>query len=126
MSRARGLFVTGTDTGVGKTVVACALVRALRGRGVDAGAMKPELSDFPINDMLRQLKLEFEPLAVDKGLSLTVIASSAENIASRNAARFSSENAFTRYQERKRVAERKHSSTVRHDRQAPLKLSCSG
>ena len=36
-----GFFVTGTDTGVGKTVVACALVRALRGRGVDAGAMKP-------------------------------------------------------------------------------------
>ena len=33
--------MTGTDTGVGKTVVACALVRALRGRGIDAGAMKP-------------------------------------------------------------------------------------
>ena len=40
-SPARGLFVTGTDTGVGKTVVSCALVRALRERGVDAGAMKP-------------------------------------------------------------------------------------
>jgi len=37
----RGFFVTGTDTGVGKTVVACALVRALRGRGLDVGAMKP-------------------------------------------------------------------------------------
>ncbi len=37
----RSLFVTGTDTGVGKTVVACALVRALRAAGVDAGAMKP-------------------------------------------------------------------------------------
>ena len=37
----RGLFVTGTDTGVGKTVVACTLVRALRGRGVDVGVMKP-------------------------------------------------------------------------------------
>jgi len=37
----RGIFVTGTDTGVGKTVVACALVRALRARGIDAGAMKP-------------------------------------------------------------------------------------
>jgi len=36
-----GCFVTGTDTGVGKTVVACALVRGLRARGVDAGAMKP-------------------------------------------------------------------------------------
>jgi dethiobiotin synthetase len=38
---ARGVFVTGTDTGVGKTVVACALVRALRVRGIDVGAMKP-------------------------------------------------------------------------------------
>ncbi len=38
---ARGFFVTGTDTGVGKTVVACALLRGLRARGVDVGAMKP-------------------------------------------------------------------------------------
>jgi dethiobiotin synthetase len=37
----RGWFVTGTDTGVGKTVVACALLRALRARGIDAGGMKP-------------------------------------------------------------------------------------
>jgi dethiobiotin synthetase len=37
----RGCFVTGTDTGVGKTRVACALVRGLRRRGIDAGAMKP-------------------------------------------------------------------------------------
>ena len=37
----RGVFITGTDTGVGKTVAACALVRALRGRGVDVGVMKP-------------------------------------------------------------------------------------
>ena len=37
----RSIFVTGTDTGVGKTVVSCALVRGLRARGVDVGAMKP-------------------------------------------------------------------------------------
>lgn len=37
----RGFFVTGTDTGVGKTVVACELLRRLRARGLDAGAMKP-------------------------------------------------------------------------------------
>jgi len=41
VSRARGVFVTGTDTGVGKTVVACALLRGLRARGIDVGAMKP-------------------------------------------------------------------------------------
>lgn len=37
----RGVFVTGTDTGVGKTLVACALIRGLRHRGVDVGGMKP-------------------------------------------------------------------------------------
>lgn len=37
----KGLFVTGTDTGVGKTVVTASLVRLLRQRGIDAVAMKP-------------------------------------------------------------------------------------
>ncbi|APV48435.1 dethiobiotin synthase [Betaproteobacteria bacterium GR16-43] len=37
----RGVFVTGTDTGVGKTVAACALVHALRGLGVRVAPMKP-------------------------------------------------------------------------------------
>ena len=36
-----GCFVTGTDTGVGKTLVACALLRALRARGIDAAGFKP-------------------------------------------------------------------------------------
>jgi dethiobiotin synthetase len=40
-SSARGLFVTGTDTGVGKTVVAAAIVAALRGRGAPVRALKP-------------------------------------------------------------------------------------
>ena len=38
---ARGLFVTGTDTGVGKTRVGCTLLAAARRRGCDVGAMKP-------------------------------------------------------------------------------------
>jgi dethiobiotin synthetase len=37
----RGCFVTGTDTGVGKTVLAAALAAALRGRGLRVGAFKP-------------------------------------------------------------------------------------
>ena len=40
----RGLFVTGTDTGVGKTEVAAALVAGWRARGLDVGAMKPAQS----------------------------------------------------------------------------------
>jgi dethiobiotin synthetase len=37
----RGCFVTGTDTGVGKTVLAAALVAALRAGGVRVAAHKP-------------------------------------------------------------------------------------
>jgi dethiobiotin synthetase len=35
------LFVTGTDTGVGKTLIACALLHRLRSRGLRALGMKP-------------------------------------------------------------------------------------
>jgi dethiobiotin synthetase len=40
-----GLFVLGTDTGVGKTIAAAAVAAALLDRGVDAGYMKPVGSD---------------------------------------------------------------------------------
>jgi dethiobiotin synthetase len=40
----RGLFITGTDTGVGKTVVAAALAIVLRERGRDVGVFKPVAS----------------------------------------------------------------------------------
>jgi dethiobiotin synthetase len=36
-----GLFVTGTDTGVGKTYVSAGIATALKRRGVDVGVMKP-------------------------------------------------------------------------------------
>lgn len=36
-----GIFVTGTDTGVGKTLAACALIHALRARGLRVAPMKP-------------------------------------------------------------------------------------
>jgi dethiobiotin synthase len=37
----RGVFVTGTDTDVGKTVVSALLVRALRASGASVSALKP-------------------------------------------------------------------------------------
>ncbi|MEC4686349.1 MAG: dethiobiotin synthase [Nitrospirota bacterium] len=37
----RGVFITGTDTGVGKTIIAAAITRALKMRGVNVGVMKP-------------------------------------------------------------------------------------
>ena len=40
-SRPRGVFVTATDTGVGKTLVTSALVMCLTQRGIDVGVMKP-------------------------------------------------------------------------------------
>lgn len=56
----RGLFVTGTDTGVGKTVVAASILAALRHRGERVSAFKPVLTgtdepadaDWPPDDAL--------------------------------------------------------------------------
>ncbi len=56
----RGCFVTGTDTGVGKTVLAAAIVAALRSRGVAARPLKPVITglddppgdDWPPDDEL--------------------------------------------------------------------------
>ena len=44
------LGVTGTDTGVGKTVVTCALAAALRRRGLTVAAMKPVESGVEFDD----------------------------------------------------------------------------
>jgi len=41
---ARGWFITGTDTGVGKTLVSCALLHALAARGARVAGMKPVAS----------------------------------------------------------------------------------
>ncbi|MGO9612977.1 MAG: dethiobiotin synthase [Dissulfurispiraceae bacterium] len=38
---AKGVFITGTDTGVGKTFAAAVLIRALIKKGIKVGAMKP-------------------------------------------------------------------------------------
>ena len=40
----RGIFITATDTGVGKTVVACAILRVLTRAGMRAVGMKPVAS----------------------------------------------------------------------------------
>ncbi len=43
-----GLFVTGTDTGVGKTLITAGLAHALRAMGIDVGVMKPVETGCPI------------------------------------------------------------------------------
>lgn len=47
----RGCFVTATDTGVGKTVVAAAIAAALRSRGAAVAAFKPVMTgaDEPVD-----------------------------------------------------------------------------
>ena len=37
----KGIFITGTDTGVGKTVITAALALSLKNSGLDVGVMKP-------------------------------------------------------------------------------------
>ena len=43
---------------------------------LDAGALKPEFSVFPLDDLLRSIKIEFEPAAREKNLEFHVIQSS--------------------------------------------------
>jgi dethiobiotin synthetase len=43
-----GLFVTGTDTGVGKTLITAGFARAMRAQGIDVGVMKPVETGCPI------------------------------------------------------------------------------
>ncbi len=53
MSNAPGLFITGTDTGVGKTYVACLIARSLRAAGLRVGVYKPAASGcLPQGDTL--------------------------------------------------------------------------
>ena len=40
---------------------------------LDTGAMKPEMTDFRIDELLRQLEVEFAPLAREKGLDLDFV-----------------------------------------------------
>jgi dethiobiotin synthetase len=45
-----GVFITGTDTGVGKTLCACALIHALVDRGIDVMPMKPVAAGAVVHD----------------------------------------------------------------------------
>lgn len=46
----RRLFVSGSHTDVGKTYVACAILRAARARGLSVDALKPVVSGFDAHD----------------------------------------------------------------------------
>ncbi len=56
----RGVFVTGTDTGVGKTVVAAGLAWLLRKKGIDIAVMKP----FATGDKLYSKRFKSEDTSI--------------------------------------------------------------
>ena len=60
-----GCFVTGTDTGVGKTVIAAAIVAALTARGLDVAPVKPVVTGLDEPDPDRPL--DHELLAIATG-----------------------------------------------------------
>lgn len=41
ISKYKGIFITGTDTGVGKTFIACIIAQELRKKSISVGVMKP-------------------------------------------------------------------------------------
>jgi dethiobiotin synthetase len=69
-----GIFVTGTDTGVGKTLVSCALLRAFAGRGLRAVGMKPVAAGCQLRDG------RWENEDVDALLAASSVAATADDI----------------------------------------------
>ena len=55
----KSIFITGTDTDVGKTCVTASIARLLRENGVDVGVMKPFASGVDANSDGIQMMLEF-------------------------------------------------------------------
>ena len=84
-----GLFVTGTDTGVGKTVVTGGIVAALRARGHDVGVAKPlqsgALADDPTGDAMLLREWTGVPETADEIAPYSFSAALAPSVArSRN------------------------------------------
>jgi len=75
LTQARGIFVTGTDTGVGKTVVAAGLVTAFRQRGINVGVMKPiSTGGVRRRELLLSADAEFLAHVADAPESMRVIS----------------------------------------------------
>jgi dethiobiotin synthetase len=74
----RGVFVTGTDTGVGKTVLAGALVAALRAQGEPVRALKPVLTGLDVDGGQRDDELLARCAGVDaEGITLARFGAAA-------------------------------------------------
>lgn len=51
---------------------------------LDTGALKPAMSTFPLDELMRQIETDFQPLAKSKGLSLRMIGTSIHVRTDRN------------------------------------------
>jgi len=85
-----GIFITATDTGVGKTIVSAGLVMALRQRGLNVGYMKPVETGCPVVDgevLARDARFVREVTGIRDDLELVcpyrLKAEAAPSIASR-------------------------------------------
>jgi dethiobiotin synthetase len=69
----QGVFITGTDTGVGKTTVSATIIRLLRHQGMSVGAMKPFETGCALTEGRRQ-KPEARQLLPADGMFLKEMA----------------------------------------------------
>jgi dethiobiotin synthetase len=105
-----GLFITGTDTGVGKTVIAAGLAAYLKSRGVKVAVMKPiQTGGKPVNGGLvsEDLELLAKAAAIDESRELLnqycLSLASAPNLAARVAGiKIDPERIIRAYQKLKR------------------------
>ena len=75
LPKMRGLFVTGTDTGVGKTLVAGGIARLLRDEGLKVGVFKPVATGCREQyEGLVNADSEFLRMCSDCDLELSVIS----------------------------------------------------
>jgi dethiobiotin synthetase len=67
---ARGIFITGTDTGVGKTYVACLLIEALKKSGLRVAVMKPVAAGIEADGVNEDVRLLMTAANVQAPLEL--------------------------------------------------------
>lgn len=85
----KACFVTGTDTGVGKTAVACALLAAARERGMSTAAVKPVAAGCDVDgrnedaiSLLQHISLDLDyaqvnPVALEPAIAPHIAAAQA-------------------------------------------------
>ena len=73
LPKKNGLFITGTDTGVGKTLITGGIAAVLRQQGLKVGVFKPIASGCRNEGMLISDDTEFLALCADADYSLSVI-----------------------------------------------------